>query len=140
VTGDDDREAMPASDGHGIVETADAPADDVRFDRIDDVVRWTLAISLAFGFVLLLIGVGLVALGRGTLPKDLDGLTTAWTGFTGLRAEGFFAVGILVIILTPFVRVIGSAIAFAFERDWRFVAITLAVLGVMVLTIRVGVS
>jgi uncharacterized membrane protein len=121
-------------------EGARTRVDDARYDRIDDVVRWTLAASLGLGFAILLVGVALVAAGRGSLPTDLSGFGEARDALTDFRAEGVFALGLLVIILTPFVRVIGSAIAFAVARDWRFVLITLTVLGVMVVTIRIGVA
>jgi len=111
-----------------------------RDERIDDVVRWTLTAGLAAGFLLLVAGVALVALGRGSLPTEVGGFDAARQAFLGLRAEGFFAAGLLVVILTPFVRVIGSIVAFAVQRDWRFVLVTLAVLGVMLLTIRVGIA
>jgi uncharacterized membrane protein len=136
--------AVGAEDvSRGAAGADDVPHDvggEERFDRIDDVVRWTLGLSLAVGFVLLLVGVALVLAGRGSLPADFGGSAAAWDAFLDLRAEGFFAVGLLVVIMTPFVRVVGSVVAFAFVRDWRFVLVTLAVLGVMLLTIRVGVS
>ena len=45
-----------------------------------------------------------------------------------LRAAGFYSLGLLALILTPFIRVLGSIVAFAAARDWRFVAVTSAVL------------
>lgn len=107
---------------------------------LDLVVRRTLVASLAVGLALLLVGVALALLGRGEIPREVDGLRDALHSARELQAEGFCVLGILVVILTPFVRVLGSVVAFAHERDWRFVAVTLAVLAVMVVTVRLGIA
>lgn len=133
VTGPPGLEA--ASDG---LPSPEAP---LRGHRdLDLVVRRTLAASLAVGLALLLVGVALALLGRGEIPSGVAGLRVALRSAGDLQAEGFCVLGILVVILTPFVRVAGSVVAFAYERDWRFVAVTLAVLVVMVVTVRLGAA
>ena len=107
---------------------------------IDLVVRRSLIVSLAVGLAFLLVGLALAAMGRGEIPSDVSGLQEAWRSAADLQAEGFCVLGILVVIVTPFVRVIGSAVVFAHDRDWRFVLVTLAVLAVMVVTVWLGVA
>ena len=107
---------------------------------LDRVVSRTLVASLAVGLALLLVGLALALLGRGEIPSGIDGLRAALSSARDLQAEGFCVLGIFVVILTPFVRVAGSVVVFAHERDWRFVAVTLAVLAVMVVTVRLGVA
>jgi len=46
--------------------------------------------------------------------------------------------GLLLLIITPIARVGFALVAFALERDWAYVAITLAVLGVLLYSIGVG--
>jgi uncharacterized membrane protein len=55
-----------------------------------------------------------------------------------LDPAAYLSLGIIVLIATPFVRVAGSIVAFARERDRRYVAITAVVLAVMCLSLVVG--
>ena len=47
-------------------------------------------------------------------------------------------VGLLVLIATPVMRVAVSILAFAADRDWRFVAITISVLAILLVSLLVG--
>ncbi|MBI3787893.1 MAG: DUF1634 domain-containing protein, partial [Ignavibacteriales bacterium] len=40
--------------------------------------------------------------------------------------------GLVVLMLTPFVRVLAAAIAFGTEKDWKFVGVSLVVLCMLV--------
>jgi uncharacterized membrane protein len=46
--------------------------------------------------------------------------------------------GLLVLLATPLLRIIVSAVIFARERDWRYVAITLLVLAILLLSFALG--
>ena len=46
--------------------------------------------------------------------------------------------GVLVLFLTPLVRVAASVITFAIEKDWTFTAITTVVLCFMILSLVLG--
>jgi uncharacterized membrane protein len=107
---------------------------------LDLVVSRTLVASLALGLALLIAGVALALLGRGEIPSGIDGLRAALRSAGDLQAEGFCVLGILVVILTPFVRVAGSVVVFAEERDWRFVLVTVTVLAIMMVTVWLGVA
>ena len=50
----------------------------------------------------------------------------------------YLSLGLLVLIATPFVRVAGSIVAFARERDRRYVLVTAVVLAVMCLGVVLG--
>jgi len=107
---------------------------------IDRMVRWTLIVGVAAGMTLLGVGLVLLLAGRGGLGHTSLRALPALRAAAHWRAEGFFSLGLLVLILTPFVRVIGSIIAFTAIRQWRFVAVTTAVLLVMIASIVVGAS
>jgi len=107
---------------------------------VDTVVHHTLAAGVAVGFALLVAGLALTVAGRGGLTMLSLKAPAAWRAALHLRAAGFYSLGLLALILTPFVRVIGSIVAFAWARDWRFVAVTSAVLAVMVVSIVVGAA
>ena len=62
----------------------------------------------------------------------------AFMAVFALRPSGFLSLGLLVLLITPIVRVIGSIVVFVWERDWRFALVTSFVLIVMTVSIIVG--
>ena len=58
-----------------------------------------------------------------------------WAWLVILRPQGFITLGLLLLIATPVVRVAASIVAFAIERDRRFVVITLLVLAILLFSI-----
>jgi uncharacterized membrane protein len=107
---------------------------------IDTVVHHTLAAGVAVGLALLLAGLVLTLAGRGGLAVATLKAPAALRAAFHLRAAGFYSLGLLALILTPFIRVLGSIVAFAAAREWRFVAVTSAVLVVMLASIAVGAA
>ena len=108
--------------------------------NVDIVVHHTLAVGVAVGFALLVVGLALTVAGRGGLGVLSLKAPVAWRAALHGRAAGFYSLGLLALILTPFVRVVGSIVAFAAARDWRFVAVTSAVLAVMIASIVIGAA
>ena len=58
-----------------------------------------------------------------------------WAGLLVLRPQAVIVLGLLLLIATPVVRVAASVVAFALERDRRFVVITLLVLAILLFSI-----
>ena len=54
------------------------------------------------------------------------------------RGQAIATVGLLLLVATPVVRVAVSVLAFVYERDWTFVAITAAVLALLLLSFLLG--
>lgn len=57
--------------------------------------------------------------------------------FSG-QPEAIIQLGLLLLILTPVARVALSVAAFAVERDWTYVAMTLVVLTVLLYSLLAG--
>lgn len=55
-----------------------------------------------------------------------------------LRGRAIIQVGIILLIATPVVRLIFSAIGFFAEKDYRYTAITLLVLGIILFSMLTG--
>ena len=55
-----------------------------------------------------------------------------------LRPAAYLSLGLVVLIGTPFVRVAGSLVVFARERDRRYVLVTAIVLLVMCASVVLG--
>jgi len=58
-----------------------------------------------------------------------------WSGVLALHPQAVIALGLLLLIATPVMRVAVSVVAFAVERDRRFVVITLIVLLILLFSI-----
>jgi uncharacterized membrane protein len=76
---------------------------------------------------------------RGMTPVDYRHFHTTPRGFGSLGSlsgpEAAIQLGLLILIATPVARVIFSLVGFALERDRVYMAITLAVLAVLVYSI-----
>lgn len=61
-------------------------------------------------------------------PPDLKGLSAVWHDALSLSGRGLIQLGLLVLIATPVVRVLASAMAFMAAGDRLYLLITMAVL------------
>jgi uncharacterized membrane protein len=73
--------------------------------------------------------------GAGTFPHTL-GDTLA--GVAAGNPAAVIVLGLLVLLATPLLRIIVSVAIFARERDWLYVAITLLVLAILLLSFALG--
>jgi uncharacterized membrane protein len=64
-------------------------------------------------------------------PSDLRNVSQILEQAISLRARGLIQLGLLILIATPVARVAFSVAAFAVERDWLYVLITLIVLAIL---------
>jgi uncharacterized membrane protein len=118
------REAGPAGDPDTEMKVRET-------DAIDRVVRAVLGTGLVISGVLLVAGFIVWLAGRGSVPASVHGPITAARDLVRLQPIGFFSWGLLVLILTPFARVIGTLVVFLRLHDWRFAAVSSGVLAGM---------
>ncbi len=64
-------------------------------------------------------------------PAELRSLTGIVSQALALRSRGLIQLGLVLLIATPVARVALSAVLFARQRDWLYVAVTLLVLCVL---------
>jgi uncharacterized membrane protein len=64
-------------------------------------------------------------------PESLKNVREIWQGVLAGSARAIIQLGLLMLIATPVARVVFSAVAFAIERDYLYVAITLIVLAIL---------
>lgn len=62
-------------------------------------------------------------------PSDPAGIAAA---VLALRPEGILWLGLAAVIATPILRVVAAALAYARRAEWRMLAISIAILGVIV--------
>lgn len=112
--------------------------DDFRIEVIIGALLRT-GVVLAAGVVLLGAMVYLAHYGHDILnytsfhgvPEDLRSITGIVQGALHFDGRAIIQLGLLILIATPVARVAFSAVAFAIERDFLYVWITLFVLAVL---------
>lgn len=118
---------------------------------ISTLVGQILRIGVIFASITLILGgvLYLMIHGQEPLPnyKEFVGEPTSNTTISGIIVGAFqfnipqiIQFGVLLLICTPILRVIGSLFGFIIEKDSMYVIITLIVLGVIVVSIVSGIK
>jgi uncharacterized membrane protein len=71
-------------------------------------------------------------------PEELRTVSGIFHEALELRGRGLIQLGLLILIATPIARVAFSVVAFWYQRDWTYVAVTLIVLGLLVYSLLGG--
>jgi len=103
-------------------------------------IGWVLQGGVIISAALILLGLFLLPTRPGGLsltrllnfPQTLDAVRI---GLLVWRPQAFIALGLLVLIATPVARVAVSILAFALERDRKYIIITIAVLAILLFII-----
>jgi uncharacterized membrane protein len=107
---------------------------------LNRLLAYSLRIGVLLGTILSLVGLGSWAI-RGFGPigsvngSNVDSLLAS--AITGNPA-GIVYLGVIILIATPIFRVALSVLFFAVEKDRKYVAITLLVLGMLVFALVSG--
>ena len=113
----------------------DTAAEDRRMDEIiGALLRFGVILAAAVVFaggVVYLVRYGWSTARYGIFqgePSDLRHIGSILRDALAFHARGIIQLGLLLLIATPVARVIFTVFAFAHERDWTYVAVTLVVL------------
>jgi uncharacterized protein len=103
------------------------------------MVGWVLQGGVILSAAVILLGLILESLQpNGFAPQKFllfpQSIGQVWAGLLVLRPQAVIALGLLLLISTPLLRVSVSIAAFAVERDWRFVVIALLVLLILLVS------
>lgn len=114
------------------------PAPEAAKTLVACLVERLLLAAIGVSVALMLLGLAL-GLAAG------DGLPHAVLAVSGLREAlmsrepaAYLSLGLIVLMATPFVRVVGALVVFAMERDRRYVLVTAIVLAVMCFSVLLG--
>jgi len=105
---------------------------------LNAVVHSVLIIGLVISSALMLVGIGLNLVYQREFPVAVPSIADVLIRVAALRPSGFLALGLLALIATPILRVLGSIGAFLYERDWRFAGITTLVLLILTISLLFG--
>jgi uncharacterized membrane protein len=103
-------------------------------------VEGILLVAVAICVALMLVGLALAVTGDGDLPHEVVVLPAIPAGLVHGDPAAFLSLGLLVLLMTPVLRVAGALVVFALERDRRYVLVTAAVLAVMAFSVVLGRS
>jgi uncharacterized membrane protein len=108
-----------------------APAREPADPRLSTGLSRLLRVGLAVAIALMLAGAILAAVrGHGSVQR-----TSSITGLPHLLANGdptgFLGLGLLVLLATPFARVVALCVVFVRRRQWLFAGISLVVVAVL---------
>jgi uncharacterized membrane protein len=115
-----------------------SPAPKHRMDPIERTVNRILVAGVGLAVVLMAAGLVLGLVDGASLPAHVVALGDLPSLLGSLDPAAYLSLGLIVLIATPFVRVAGTIVAFALERDRRYVLITVVVLVVMCLGVLLG--
>ena len=103
-------------------------------------VQITLATGLLIGALLLLAGVIVVLVKHEPRPNEPPpGIRALIEGAGNGEGVALLDLGLLVLILTPLLRVVVLGSGWALERQWRFALVALVVLILLSLSLVIGV-
>ena len=105
---------------------------------LNGVIHRVLVIGLFASTAAMLAGVVLAVVRHRALATTAPDISGVWARIEALRPSGFLALGILILIATPILRVLGSFVIFLYERDWRYAGVTLIVLLVLAASLLLG--
>lgn len=116
--------------------------------RMDEIIGNLLRIGVSLAAALVSTG-GLIFLIRHPMPaidyRKFQGEPPDFTTIRGIfhsaitwHGRGIIQLGLLVLIATPIARVIFSVVAFIYEKDWTYVAVTLIVLALLTYSLLGG--
>jgi uncharacterized membrane protein len=126
---------------------SDAPATSSAWtdERLEIIIGNLLRIGVAISAVVVLAGgilylaqYGSAPIDYGSFhgePRELRSIAGIIRGARAGHPAAIIQCGLLLLIATPIARVIFSAFGFLRERDYRYVCITLIVLGVLLYSI-----
>ncbi len=114
-----------------------APAAHV-MEPIERMVSRVLRTGIAIAVALMAVGLVLSVFDKEGMPAHVVPLADLPALLGQFDPAAYLSLGLMVLIATPFVRVAGSMVAFARERDRRYVLITAVVFVVMCLGVVLG--
>lgn len=130
---------MSGARGDGGPATADVAAPPRHtMDLIERTVSRILLVGIAVSVALMATGLLLGAVDEEGMPSGVVPLAELPSGLAAPDPAAYLSLGLIVLVATPFVRVAGSMVVFARQRDRRYVLVTAVVFVVMCLSVALG--
>jgi len=115
---------------------------------IQHIIGWILRLGVMLSMLIVFIGGCFYIYRHSTesvhyskfvgVPEFVHTAGGIWHGILTLRGRAIIQAGIILLIATPVIRIIFSAIGFVLEKDWLYTGITLLVLAIIVISALSG--
>jgi uncharacterized membrane protein len=115
---------------------AERGSDDHALNR---TVSTVLVVGIAVSVGLMILGLLLAAI-RGEDPRTALAVTKIPGGLAHGDAGGLMSAGVVALLLTPALRVVVLLAAYVGRRQWLFAVLSATVLGVMVVSVVLGLQ
>ena len=103
--------------------------------ELNEVVHQMLILGLVFSTVVLFVGLSLSTIFHTPLPTKVTGFHQLFEGLKKGSPPSVLSLGILLLISTPVLRVLGSLAEFMLKRDWLYTVVTSSVLLILALSL-----
>lgn len=117
-------------------------------ERVEGIIGTLLRAGVLLAAAVVLLGGGIFLVRHGGElphyrvfrgePSDLRTVSGILADALSFRGRNIIQLGLLLLIATPVARVAFSVVAFALERDWLYVVVTLVVLAVLLFSLAGG--
>jgi uncharacterized membrane protein len=107
---------------------------------LNQVILRMLILGLILSATVLLAGLVLSAIAHQPVPSKALSFKQVLGGLRTGSPAGLFSLGILLLIATPVLRVVGSLFEFIATRDWRYVFVASLVLLILATSALVGIG
>ncbi len=125
-------------------EVKEASASDQQLRQAELIISYVLRGGVLLSAGIILLGSILFYARYLANPQDIDAqryphsLTDVALGIAHGEPLAVIAVGLLILLATPTLRVIVSIVTFALERDWLYTGITVLVLLILLASFLLG--
>ena len=133
MSGGADRD-RPAVEGQGVRDDHQAEM------RLNADISRVLVVGLLAAVALLVVGAVLSAVQPGKAVIHASTVTKIPGQIAAGEASGFLQLGLIVLLLTPFARVLALGAVFAGRRQWLFVGISAIVAALLIVGASLGMS
>lgn len=110
----------------------------IEVDTLNRIVHKMLIVGLGVSTFLMVLGIVLQIISGSPMPEVMVPPHMITAGLVAFQPASFFTLGLLCLIATPILRVIGSVLIYAYERDWRYTLATLVVLMIIIISLVAG--
>jgi uncharacterized membrane protein len=104
---------------------------------VNKYVGAVLVVGVILSFVILSWG-SILYLLHPTVPRTGTGLLETLSGASKLNPWATINLGLMVLLATPVTRIVAAAIAFAIERQFKFLLISMTVLVILSISVTYG--
>ena len=108
--------------------------------ELNQVIHRMLVIGLILSASVLLAGLVLGAITHQPVPSKVLNVRQVLDGLRTGSPASVLSLGILLLIATPVLRVVGSLFEFVTTRNWRYALVTSLVLLILALSAYVGMQ